>query len=132
MAFVTTREAAKGVIIAQKIVNDRHPMDDYDSLRVEQGFVLAYSSHSRRLFKEMRLASLMDAKTEHLNGVEGVEYREDYAFGKGYYLAGGLKTQGWRIVKRLPQYANSALPVGYELPDSISYEGKNLLARNAR
>ncbi len=120
MAFVTTRKAAHGVIIAQKIINDRHPMEDFDSLRVEEGFVLAYSNHSRRLFKEMRLAASLDERTKFLR-LEGVEYREDWAFGKGYYLAGSLKTKGWRVVKRLPQYAQSALPLNANLPDRISY-----------
>ena len=122
MAFVNTRKVAKGVIIAQKIVNDRHPMEDFDSLRVEEGFVLAYSSHSRRLFKEMRLAASLDDRIKFLGDAGGIEYREDWAFGQGYYLAGSVKTKGWRVIKRLPQYAESALPIGTKFPDRISYD----------
>lgn len=89
------------VIIAQYEINDCDSMTDYFATKTGRSVILAFSSHKRDLFSEMRKAAALLPETAHLAtaGPEA-EHREKYSMGSGYYLkTGGSYSTGWNVSK---------------------------------
>lgn len=118
--IVSIPSNAVAVIVAELMEDDSDPYTDYHASHATKTIYLAFSSHKRDLFAEMRKACLNcdieeirafavvptvnrngDDKTE-----ENAEYwepsdehREKYSMGAGYYLQEGHSRSGWRISK---------------------------------
>ncbi|MFT3946173.1 MAG: hypothetical protein QM763_04290 [Agriterribacter sp.] len=86
---------AKAVIIGELMQDDSDPMTDYFSCHCTKMIFLAFSTHTRDIFDEMRKAAENSTFTKHL--VTGEEHREKYTGGQGYYI--GSYRSGWRISK---------------------------------
>lgn len=89
------------VIIAEYEIDDCDIMTDYFSTKTGRRVILAFSTHKRDLFSEMRKAAALLPETAHLAtaGPEA-EHREKYSMGSGYYLkAGGSYSTGWTVSK---------------------------------
>jgi len=99
---------AKAVIVAELHQNDCGHNDDYYGSKVTKRVILAFSSHTRNLFPEMRKAALNFEPTEHLNTADKkAEHRENYSMGKGTYLTEGSAYSGWQIRKETIYNDNS-------------------------
>ena len=91
----------KAVIVADRMKDESDPMTDYYASRKECRVILAFSSHTRDLFKEMRKAAKngpFEGIKELENAPENWEHREKWSMGAGYYL-GKSKYHGWIIRK---------------------------------
>lgn len=115
------------VIVAEKRVNESDLQSDYHAHSTEEVVYLAFSTHKRDLFAEMRKAAenspieeinkYATAPTTNRNGQPQTEenkdywhpadeHREKYSMGEGYYL-GDSAYSGWIIKKtNLSQNAN--------------------------
>lgn len=97
-------DEVKAVIIGEYMQDDSDPMTDYYSCHCTKVVFLAFSTHTRDLFDEMRKAAVNSEFTKHL--VNGEEHREKYSGGQGFYI-GGYRS-GWRvsklIMKHTPKY----------------------------
>ena len=87
--------SVKAVIVADLMEDDSDIMTDYFASHSTKTIYLAFSTHTRNLFDEMKKAALNCVDTMHL--AEGKENRENYTGGDGYYL--GNKYSGWQISK---------------------------------
>lgn len=111
---------AQAVIVAELEHDESDSMTDYFNTRTSRCVILAFSTHKRDLFAEMRKAAANFAETIHLvDAPESAEHREKYSMGAGYYLkATGRYSTGWKVQKRtlwLPQGRNDraeSLPFG--------------------
>lgn len=111
---------AQAVIVAELEHDESDSMTDYFSTRTSRCVILAFSTHKRDLFAEMRKAAANFAETAHLvDAPESAEHREKYSMGAGYYLKQtGRYSTGWKVQKRtlwLPQGRNDraeSLPFG--------------------
>lgn len=111
---------AQAVIVAELEHDESDSMTDYFNTRTSRCVILAFSTHKRDLFSEMRKAAANFAETVHLvDAPESAEHREKYTMGAGYYLkATGRYSTGWKVQKRtlwLPQGRNDraeSLPFG--------------------
>lgn len=92
---------AKAVIVAQMMKDESDAMTDYFHSSVQKTVILAFSTHTRDLFTEMRKAARNYAPTAHLaDAPASAENRNKWSMGDGYYLSeGGYKASGWRIRK---------------------------------
>lgn len=99
-----TPEGAKGYLIAEHRKNESDSMTDYFSYRVTQTVFLGFSKSDRNSFVEMRKLAATFTETAHLAGSGGVEHRENYSGGEGYYLGGPSSYSGWVIRKRSLKY----------------------------
>lgn len=99
-----TPEGAKGYLIAEHRKNESDSMTDYFSYRVTQTVFLGFSKSDRNSFAEMRKLAATFTETAHLAGSGGVEHRENYSGGEGYYLGGPSSYSGWVIRKRSLKY----------------------------
>ncbi|HTN09215.1 hypothetical protein [Agriterribacter sp.] len=88
-------EGVKAVIVANLMEDDSDIMTDYFAFHSTKTIYLAFSTHTRDLFEEMKKAALNCVDTIHL--AEGEENREKYSGGHGYYL--GEKYSGWQVSK---------------------------------
>ncbi|MGN6440202.1 MAG: hypothetical protein ACTHMM_26990 [Agriterribacter sp.] len=88
-------ESVKAVIVADLMEDDSDLMTDYFASHSIKTIFLAFSTHTRDLFEEMRKAAVNCDDTKHL--VDGEENREKYTGGCGYYL--GNRRSGWNISK---------------------------------
>lgn len=79
-------------------------MTDYFSYSITEKVLLGFSKTDRNSFAEMRKAAATFPPTAHLAGSEGVEHRENYTGGSGYYLGGHSSYSGWTIRKRSLKY----------------------------
>lgn len=94
---------AKAVIVAEFERDDSDSMTDYFNTTTEKTVLLAFSSHTRNNFSEMRKAAANYAATAELadSGPEA-EHRENYSMGAGYYLKTGHRySDGWTVKKRV-------------------------------
>ena len=93
---------SKAVIVAELVKDDSDYMSDYFNSTTTRTIILAFSSHGRDLFPEMRRAALNHPEVAHLaEAPENAEHREKYSMGGGYYLKKGYQhSSGWRIRKR--------------------------------
>lgn len=107
-------ENAKAVIIAEKISDDSDSMTDYHGSNVVETLILAWSTHRKDLFPEMRKASQNAKETIHLvNAPESAEHSEKYSMGGGYYLKDGYRhSSGWRVSKQRLYKGASDVPTG--------------------
>lgn len=92
---------AKAAIVAERIINKSDSMIDYFGHDTADSVVLAWSTHERDLFPEMRKAAALLPETADLaTAPDSAEHREKYSMGGGFYLkAGGRHSDGWRVSK---------------------------------
>lgn len=78
------------------------PQSDYHGYQTTETIYLAFSNHKRDLFPELRKAAanctIEDVNRYATDMSEGLEHREKYSMGAGYYL-GDSKYSGWVIKK---------------------------------
>lgn len=86
---------AKAAIMARFYERDRN----HDSV-LKREVLLGFSKHTRDLFPEMRKFAALYEPTADL-AKNGIEYRQKWSMGKGYFLAGEDDREGWNI-KKLP------------------------------
>lgn len=97
--LVTIPNSAKAVIVAHFKEDKSDMQSDYFAHHTVKTVYLAYSSHTRDLFPEMRKAASRFNQTSHLTDApEAWEHREKYSMGSGYYL-GESHHHGWEIRK---------------------------------
>ncbi|MDR7061196.1 MULTISPECIES: hypothetical protein [unclassified Sphingopyxis] len=108
---------AECAIIAELHEDASDSASDYHNHRTVRTVVLAWSSHRRDLFAEMRKAAATFPETAHLaEAPENAEHREKYSMGAGYYLKNGWRdSSGWCVKKSHGQYFAVA---GLEFSDS--------------
>lgn len=93
-------KGTEALIIAELHEDQCDLHTDYFGSSVARTVVLAYSSHTRRLFSEMRKAARRFEPTAPLADMgDDVEHREDWSMGSGYFLQEGRKYSGWRVKK---------------------------------
>lgn len=95
---------AKGYLVAELRQNDSDIMTDYFSYSITENVLLGFSKSDRNNFSEMRKMAATFPETAHLAGSEGVEHRENYSGGSGYYLGGPSSYSGWTIRKHSLKY----------------------------
>ena len=90
---------AKAVIVAHLEEDESDPYTDYFSSRTVRSVILAFSTHQRNIFSEMRKAARHFDETDHLaEENKDYEHRENWSMGDGYYLATHRRS-GWKIEK---------------------------------
>lgn len=96
---------ARAVIVAELEHDDSDPMTDYFNTKTSRTVLLAFSSHGRDLFPEMRKAARNFEETAHLaDAPADAEHREKWSMGAGYYLkASGRYSDGWKV-RKVPFY----------------------------
>lgn len=99
-----TPEWAKACLVAELRQNDSDIMTDYFSYSITEKVLLGFSKTDRNSFAEMRKMAATFPPTAHLAGSEGVEHRENYTGGSGYYLGGPSSYSGWTIRKHSLKY----------------------------
>lgn len=99
-----TPEWAKGYLIAEYHEDKSDIQTDYFAYSVTETVFLGFSKSDRNSFPEMRKMAATFPETAHLAGSEGVEHRENYSGGSGYYLGGPSSYSGWIIRKRSLKY----------------------------
>ena len=89
------------VLIATYMIDDCDSMTDYFHAKTGRRVILAFSSHKRDLFAEMRKAALLLPETAHLaTASPQAEHREKYSMGGGFYLKeSGRYSTGWKVCK---------------------------------
>ena len=104
---------AQAVIVAELMQDESDTMSDYFSGSVVKTVILAFSSHKRDIFSEMRKAAKNDERTAFLaTASKSAEHREKYSMGAGYYLSEGSRYSGWQI-RKLPFYGKTKrVPAG--------------------
>ncbi len=95
---------AKACLVAELRRNDSDIMTDYFSYSITEKVLLGFSKTDRNSFAEMRKLAATFPETAHLAGSEGVEHRENYSGGSGYYLGGPSSYSGWTIRKHSLKY----------------------------
>lgn len=92
---------AKAVIYAELMQDESDGMTDYYGGRAVRAVILAFSTHTRDLFSEMRKAARNHPETAFLaDAPDSAEHREKYSMGGGYYLGTGGRYSGWKVQKR--------------------------------
>jgi hypothetical protein len=102
---------ATHIIIAELKEDHSDLMTDYYHAITKQIIYLAYSTHKRDLFSEMRKAAIKFDETKHLAiaPADDVEQKEKYTGGYGYYL-GESRYRGWIVSKaRLTDYQSEII-----------------------
>lgn len=103
-------EWAKGYLVAEHREDKSDSITDYFGYSTTETVFLGFSKSDRNNFAEMRKLATTFLPTEHLAGPEGVEYRENYSGGGGYYLGDEYgRYSGWVIRKRSLRYGTPAL-----------------------
>ena len=102
---------AKAVIVAEYRVDQSDSISDYYGSSTTKTIVLAFSTHTRDLFPEMRKAALNSDITAHLaTAPDSAEHRQKYSMGGGYFLKDGSRHgTGWKISKER-FYSNATDP----------------------
>lgn len=92
---------AKAFIVAKYMHDECDLMTDYFHSRAGRTIILAFSTHTRDLFPEMRKAARNHPETAHLADLpESAEHREKWSMGAGYYLKEHSRYRdGWMIKK---------------------------------
>lgn len=94
-----TPAEAKAILVAELVQDESDISRDYFSSRVVRTVFLGFSKSARNSFAEMRKLAGWYEPTAHLTGPEGVEHRENYTGGQGYYLGGKSSRTGWTVRK---------------------------------
>lgn len=97
---------AKGVIVATYTVHDAERSEPYSGeycSKTIHTIILAWSSHTRRLFPELRKACLNHPDTIFLNNkAQSKEHRNNYTMGAGVCLTNNDHLHhGWHIEKKV-------------------------------
>jgi len=106
------------IIVGELMEDDSDAMTDYFSSHCETTIYLAFSSHGKDLFSEMRKAAANSQHTEKYAEVPTVdhngetrtennknwwhpedEHREKWSMGSGYYLGEKFSRSGWQVRK---------------------------------
>lgn len=98
------------VIIAERVTRTMG-MDDYINQEKHETIILCLSEKKRDSFPEMRKAAKLSEKTKFLFSA-GIENREKYSGGRGYYLSETDRGDGWVIKKRPFFNGEPDIPVG--------------------
>jgi len=118
----------KSALVAELVKDQSDLMSDYFGHTHVRSVLLAFSSHTRDLFPEMRKAAKTSGFPEVAHMIEPNEkheHREKYSMGAGYYLKDGYRdSTGWQIKK---------IPLDYsygkdELALMVMLDGGNQLA----
>jgi hypothetical protein len=109
--IVSIPAGAVGVIVADFMQDDSDIQSDYFASHSTKRIYLAFTSHKRDLFAEMRKACL-NCDIEEIRAFADVpefdserqehpedEHREKYSMGAGFYLMARGDRNGWRISK---------------------------------
>lgn len=116
---------ARAVIVATHHVDDSDSQTDYHGHKSTRTVILAFSTHTRDLFPELRKAARNFGESAFLaDGPEDWDHRERYSMGAGYYLKDGhADSTGWCVQKRCLAYKKTdaadfkQIPVGeWSLP----------------
>lgn len=93
---------AKAVIVAELMQDASDSMTDYFHSKTTRTIILAFSTHGRDLFAEMRKAALNHPETADLaDAPESAENRQKYSMGGGYFLKTGSRhSTGWKVSKQ--------------------------------
>ena len=104
MAFVSRPQDAKSMIVIEQLEDGE----------VVAGRMVAYSSHRWEIFRELRSAARFAPETQSL-ATQGQEQRDFGWGGRGVYLSGPDKLNGWQVAKR------RLGAEGFILPELIEY-----------
>ena len=97
--LVNIPKDAESIIVANLKQNESDPMTDYYGCSTIKTVYLAFSSHKRNLFPEMRKAAKNCPETAFLADVpKEWEEKQNYSGGAGYFL-GENRYSGWNISK---------------------------------
>ena len=97
--LVSIPKDAEAIIIANLKQNESDSMTDYYGSSTIKTIYLAFSSHKRNLFPEMRKAAKNCPETEFLaDAPKEWEEKQNYSGGAGYFL-GENRHSGWNIRK---------------------------------
>lgn len=99
-----TPEWAKACLVAEHRQDNSDVMTDYFSYKITEIVLLGFSKSDRNNFSEMRRMEATFPPTAHFAGSEGVEHRENYTGGSGYYLGGPSGYSGWTVRKHSLRY----------------------------
>lgn len=93
---------ARAVIVGEHEVDNGDSMSDYYSTKTTRVVILAFSSHTRDLFPELRKAALNHPETAFLaTAPDTAEHREKHSMGAGFYLKETHRyATGWTVRKR--------------------------------
>lgn len=109
---------AQAYIVAEYMVDDSDTMTDYFASHAEKRVLLDFCKSPRNNFSQCRKAAALYEPTAKL-ATEGIEYRENYVGGGGYYLAGRYgDSSGWVIRK---EYLNNGMPWGGNVVTDFSH-----------
>lgn len=118
--LVTIPENAKSIIVAELRVDDSDVQTDYFAAHTEEVFYLAYSSHTRDIFSEMRKAAA-NATQPEIQAFKDVNFgrenRQKYSMGRGYFLSEGYSRSGIEISKNRFSYRDEG--ISEELKDNL-------------
>ncbi len=99
--------SAVALIVAELQQDESDHMTDYYESSTTKTVYLAFSSHTKNNFNEMRNAANNFEDTKYLSELnESLENRENYSGGSGYYL-GESKYSGW-IIRKFEIHNNQA------------------------
>lgn len=114
---------AKAVIVGRLVQDKSDLMTDYHGSTTERTIILAFSTHKRDLFAEMRKAARNSPETAPLaDAPASAEHREKYSMGGGYYLKAGYRHDcGWKVEKLSLYHGAKSIPVGeWAVPDAVA------------
>jgi len=141
-AFIESKRPAwaKAVIVGIEEIDQSDIITDYFATKDGRTILLAWSTHTKDLFSEMRKAAVNAPETEHLatppnidsNGHKRTEdnkkwwtpadeHREKYSMGAGYYLKAGHRySTGWKVEKwpLSDWYMNRIALAEYQIPEN--------------
>lgn len=91
----------KAVIVAELMQDDSDSQTDYFASHATRMVVLAFSKHTRDIFSEMRKAAAgSDIPEVRALAVDGIEHRQKWSMGAGYFLGGERgRYSGWKVSK---------------------------------
>lgn len=92
---------AVAVLVAHYEIDKSDAMTDYFGTSTSRSVILAFSTHTRNNFQEMRNAARNFSETAYLaDAPKTAEHRENWSMGAGYYLKEtGRYSNGWKIRK---------------------------------
>ncbi|GAC03320.1 hypothetical protein [Paraglaciecola chathamensis] len=94
-------ENTKAVIVAQNVTNTSNSLEDYHGSATNQTIILAWSTHTRNLFPEMRKAAALHEDTKHLAALpKDCEHKRAYSSLNAYLKETANEfADGWLVHK---------------------------------
>tara|TARA_R110001606_G_C15394867_1_gene652052 strand:- start:1641 stop:3047 length:1407 start_codon:yes stop_codon:yes gene_type:complete len=91
----------KAVIVAQNVTNTSNSLEDYHGSTTNQTIILAWSTHTRNLFPEMRKAAALHEDTKHLATLpKDCEHKRSYSSLNAYLKETSNEfADGWLVHK---------------------------------